>query len=245
MDLAVKNREKFGKAVKSLRRQGMIPAELYGRGLKNLHLSVPTKDFLKVFKEAGTNTIVNLLLDKDLPARLAKAPAERADGQERRPALVYEVKKDYLTDEIIHVDFYQVRMDERIKAKVPIEFEGEAPAVKDKGGILNKAMSEIEVESLPADLPRRLLVNLSLLDDLNKSVYVREIKVPQAVKVLVDPETVVVTVTPPVVEEEKVEAPVDIGAVKVEDEEKKAERAVEKKTGKPTEETSKQPLAHQ
>jgi large subunit ribosomal protein L25 len=235
MDLAVKNREKFGKASKSLRQQGLIPAELYGRGLKNLHLSVPTKDFLKVFREAGTNTVVNLLLDRDLPA----------GGQERRPALVYEVKKDYLTDEIMHVDFYQVRMDERIKAKVPIEFEGEAPAVKDKGGILNKAMSEIEVESLPADLPHRLLVNLSLLDDLNKSVYVREIKVPQAVKVLVDPETVVVTVTPPVVEEEKVEAPVDIGAVKVEDEEKKAERAVEKKTEKPTEETSKQPLAHQ
>lgn len=218
-----------------MRQQGMIPAELYGRGLKNLHLSVPTKDFLKVFKEAGTNTVVNLLLDKDLSA----------GGQERHPALVYEVKKDYLTDEIMHVDFYQVRMDEKIKAKVPIEFEGEAPAVKDKGGILNKAMSEIEVESLPADLPRRLLVNLSTLDDLNKSIYVREIKVPQAVKVLVDPETVVVTVTPPVVEEEKVEAPVDIGAVKVEDEEKKAERAVEKKTEKPTEETSKQPLAHQ
>jgi large subunit ribosomal protein L25 len=125
-------------------------------------------------------------------------------------------------------------MDEKIKTKVSLEFIGEAPAVKDKGGILNKAMSEIEVEALPADLPRHLELDLSSLDDIDKSIYVKDIKVPAGVKVLVDADTVVATVTPPVAEEVKVtEEVVDVSAVKVEGEEKRAERAAEKeKTGK-------------
>lgn len=214
MDLTVKTREKFGKAVKSLRREGFIPAELYGHGVANLHLSVPAKDFSKIFREAGRNTVVNLLIDK-----------------EKRPAIVHDVGRDYLTGEIAHVDFLEVRMDEKIKARIPLEFLGEAPAVKEKGGILNKSTAEIEVEALPADLPHRLSVNVSVLDDLNKSIYVKDIKVPQGVDVLVPGETVIVTVTPP--KEEKEETPAEVAEVKVETEEKKAERAA----GKTSEET--------
>jgi large subunit ribosomal protein L25 len=217
MDLSVQKREKFGKAVKSLRREGLIPAELYGRGLKNFHLSISAKDFLKALKESGTSTVMNLILDG-----------------KKTPVLIQDIGRNYLTGEVEHVDFYQVRMDEKIKTKVSLEFIGEAPAVKDKGGILNKAMSEIEVEALPADLPRHLELDLSSLDDIDKSIYVKDIKVPAGVKVLVDADTVVATVTPPVAEEVKVtEEVVDVSAVKVEGEEKRAERAAEKeKTGK-------------
>lgn len=207
MDLAVQKREKFGKAVGALRKQGLIPAELYGRGIENLHLMVPAKDFLKAWKQSGANTVVNVLLDK-----------------KKQPALIYEVKKNYLSGDIEHVDFYAVRMDEKIKAKIPLEFKGEAPAVKEKGGILNKVMSEIEAEALPADLPRNFEVDISPLDDINKSIYVKDIKAPAGVSIVVGGETVVATITPPVAEE-KVEAPVDVTAVKVEGEEKKAERA--------------------
>jgi large subunit ribosomal protein L25 len=213
MDLSVQKREKFGKAVKSLRREGFIPAELYGHGLENLHLTVPAKDFIKVWKQAGSNTVVNVLLEK-----------------KKQPALIYEVRKNYLSGDIEHVDFYAVRMDEKIKAKVPLEFIGEAPAVKEKSGILNKAMAEIEVEALPADLPRSFEVDISSLDDINKSIYVKDIKVPKGVSITVDPETVIVTVKPPLAEE-KVEAPVEVSAVKVEGEEEKAERAAEKAKG--------------
>lgn len=211
MDLSVETREKFGKVVKSLRREGFIPAELYGRGLKNLHLSVAAKDFLKVFKEAGSTTLVNLLLNGD-----------------KHTALIHDIDKDYLTGEISHIDFYQVRLDEKIKAKVPLEFIGEAPAVKEKGGILNKVMTDIEVEAFPSLLPRRLVVNLGLLHDLNKSIYVKDIEIPHGAKVYIDPETAVVTVTQPIAEEKKIEAPVGVGEVKVETEEKKAEREAEK-----------------
>lgn len=212
MDLIVQTRDKFGKAVKALRRGGFVPAELYGRDISNVHLAVSMKDFMKVFREAGANTVVHLVLNS-----------------EKRPVLIHDVEKDYLTNEVSHVDFYQVRMDEKIKARVPIEFTGEAPAVKEKGGILNKAMSEIEVEALPADLPHRLHVDLGTLDELNKSLYVKDLRVSPKAKLLVELETVIVTVTPPSVEEEKApETPIDVTAVKVEDEEKKAERAAEK-----------------
>lgn len=244
MDLSVTTREKFGKAVKTLRSGGFIPAELYGHGVENVHLVVGAKDFLKVFKEAGTNTIVNLLVEP-VRGREGTQRAFTSNGVDKkgRFALIHDVQKDYLTDNIVHVDFYQVQMSEKIKAKVPLEFLGEAPAVKEKAGVLNRAMLELEVEALPADLPHRLSVDLAALDDLNKSIYVKDIKIPKGVKILIDAETVVATVTPPAAEEEKVvEAPVDVSAVKVETEEKKAERArlasapAEREAGKTTKE---------
>jgi len=214
MDLNAEKREQLGRAVKVLRRKGFIPAELYGRGLENIHLSIAAKEFAKVFKEAGENTVVQIVV-----------------GGERHPALVQEVNRNYLTNEVDHIDFYQVRMDEKITAKIPLEFVGIAPGVRDKGGILNKGVAEIEVEALPGDLPHRLTVDISSLDDVNKSLRVKDIAVPKGVKVLVDMETAVATVTPPLAEEVKVEeaaAAPDLTAVKVETEEKKAERVKEK-----------------
>lgn len=215
MELAVKKREHFGKRVNALRREGAIPAELYGRGLANLHLSVPAKEFAKLFKEAGTNTVVTLVV-----------------GVEKRPALIHEVARDPLTGDPAHIDFYQVRMDEKIRARVPLAFTGEAPAVKAKGAVVNKAMTEIEVEALPQDLPHSFIVDLSSLGDVNESIYVCDLDVPRGVKVLADADTAVATATPPApVEEAKPvveEAVADVSAVKVETEEKRAERQAEK-----------------
>ncbi len=214
MELTATARDKFGKQVKALRKEGLVPAELYGRGVENRHLSVSAKEFGKVFKEAGTNTIVTLAM-----------------GGEKRPILIHDVACDLLTGEPAHVDFYQVRLDEKIRAKVPLEFVGEAPAVKVKGGVLNKSMTEIEVEALPQDLPHSLQVDLSALDEIDKSVYVRDLAVPKSVTLLVGGDTAIATATPPAPEEEAApaaEAVGDVSAVKVESEEKKAERQAEK-----------------
>lgn len=210
MDLAVQKREKFGKANRALRQKGLVPAEFYGRGVENKHLSVNGRDFLKVFREAGENTIVNLVI-----------------GELKEPALIYDVVKDPLTEEVIHVDFYKVRMDEEIRAHIPLRFVGESLAVKERLGTLNKAMGEVEVEALPGNLPHDIEVDLSNLVDLNKSIHVRDLKVPEKVKVLLEPETVVATVVP-LREEEVKEKPADVSEVKVEGEEKKVERAAEK-----------------
>ena len=210
MELSVETREQLGKANKALRRKGLIPAELYGHGVKNLHLLVDGKEFRKIFKDAGENTVITLRV-----------------GEEKRLALIHDIQRDYLEDSIQHVDFHQIRMDEKLTAHIPIEFKGEPPAVKSLGGILNRTMSEIEVEALPGDLPHRLHVDLSSLAELNQSIYVKDIAVPKGVKFLVDAETVIATVTPPLKEEE-VAPPVNVAEVKVESEEKKAEREKEK-----------------
>jgi len=228
MDLAVTSRQITGKKVRTLRREGLVPAELYGHGIKNLHLSVGAKELNKVLKEAGTTTVVTLVLGGSANGVGNAAGAGASSGLTKTPALIHDVKRDYLTSEIEHIDFYQVRMDEKLKAKVPLEFEGVAPAIKAFGAVINKSMSEIEVEALPQDLPHSFVVDLSVLDELDKSIYVRDIVVPKGVEILVDLETAVATATPPA-PEEVVEAPVaDVSAVKVETEEKKAERTAEK-----------------
>lgn len=218
MELQVQKREKLGRGVKALRKQGFIPAELYGKGVENLHLAAPAKEFKKLFKQAGENTIVNVVVGKD-----------------KHPVLIQDVSYNYLTGDIENVDFYQVRMDEKIKVGIPLEFVGAAPAVKEKSGILVKALQEVEIEALPLDIPHDFKVDLSGLLDIGQSVYVKNLEAVPGVKILVEPETVIATVTAQVTEEEEIAAQQAAAAgveeVKVEAEEKKAEREAEKTAG--------------
>lgn len=207
MELQAQVRTQLGKAVKNLRNEGLIPAEFYGRGFPNQTLTVAKGEFDKVLKSAGESTVITLLVDG-----------------KKHPSIIQGVQYDSISNEVIHADFYGVHMDEKISAHVPIEFTGEAPAVKTHGGVLNKAVDEIEVEALPADLPHSFVVDISNLTEIDQSIYVRDIKVAASVKVLLDPETAIVTVLPPVEEEEIVAPVVDIADVKVETDEKKAER---------------------
>lgn len=208
MDLKAENREILGRKVQTLRKQGYIPAEFYGHGVPNSHLLVKKDDFRKVFREAGENTVIYLDI-----------------GNSKEPALIHDTQEDYVSGEILHIDFFRVRMDEEIEAKIPVELTGTAPAVKEKGGILNKSLSEIEVKSLPGNLPKEILVDVSGLVDFGQSIYVKDIKFPPNVKVALDPDTVVVSVSEPRKEEEIAPPPtISVEDVKVEGEEEKAER---------------------
>lgn len=227
MELSVQKRGIFGKKVKELRERGLVPAELYGHGFENIHLSVPIKDFLRVFKEAGESTIIKLKVEGGERKEESEAP----EKQKEINVLIHDIQKDALTDKISHIDFYQVRMDEKIRTSIPLEFVGEAPAVKEKGGVLIKAVNEIEVEALPSDLPHNIPVNLEALDDIGKSIHIKDIKIDEKVKVLIELETVIATVTEPVKEEEKAEE-ARIEDVKVEGEEAKEEREERKEEGK-------------
>jgi large subunit ribosomal protein L25 len=213
MDLAVVKRERFGRSVKSLRKQGLVMAELYGRGIENLHLSVNSKDFKKVLHEAGENTLINIVLE---------------DGT-KRPVLIYDIQADPIKDNLLQVDFYQVRMDEKIKAKISIEFIGQSEAIK-SGGVLVKSMQEIEVEALPADLPKNIEVNISSIKNIGESIYIKDLKIGKAVTIMVPGETVVATIVDKVTEEEEVKAAAEIKieSVAVESEEKKIERQSKK-----------------
>ena len=217
MELKVEKRDKFGSAVKALRAKGLVPAELYGHGLENLHLSVPVADFKKVYKEAGENQIVSVVVEG-----------------KKFPTIIHDVQFDAMKDEPIAIDFYQVRMDEKIEAHVPVEVSGVSPAVKG-GGILVKAMDSIGVEALPGDMPSKITLDISVLDEIGKSIYVRDLKLGDKVKVKVAPNTVIVTVSAPVSEEEEAALRAEATAatvekVAVESEEKKAARDAEKAT---------------
>jgi large subunit ribosomal protein L25 len=206
MDLTVKTREILGRGVKSLRNEGLVPAELYGHGVSNRHLSVLAKDFSKVYKEAGESVVVNLDLDG-----------------EKMPVLIHEVSFDPVRNSALHVDFYQVNMKEKTTTSVPLEFIGVSPAVKEKKGVLIKAMQEMEVEALPADLPSKIEVDISVINEIGESVYVKDLKTVNGVEFLADGESVVATVSEQAKEEEVPAGPASVEEVKVEGEEKKSE----------------------
>lgn len=208
MELQVQTRDKFGKSVKALRAQGLIPAELYGRGVENLHLSVPVKDFKKVLKVAGESTMINVMVDG-----------------KKHPVLIYDVAIHPVSDEILNVDFFQVRLDEKIKIKVPLIFIGESEGVKN-GGILVKTLQEIEIEALPGNIPHSFEVDLAKLIGIGQSVYVKNLSIPADVKILISPEMVIATVIQPISEEEEaaMSQTTDVSAIKSETEEKKTER---------------------
>lgn len=220
IEIDAKIREALGKKVKTLREKGIIPAVLYGEKTKAISLEVNYKDFEKIYKEAGESTVIKL-----------------KTKEEAKNVLIHDVARDPVSDKFIHVDFYEVRMDKPITAEVPLVFEGEAPAVKNLEGILVKNIIEIEVEALPANLPHEIKVDISILNTFDDLIHIKDLKIPDSVKILVNPEEIVASVVPPRSEEElkaleeKVEEKVEEVA-KVGEEEKLAVEAEEVKEEK-------------
>ncbi len=172
---------------KHLRQAGHVPAILYGHKIKNLLLNVDRKAFQKVFDQVHESSIFTLQI-----------------GEETKPrnVIIKEVQQDPESEEFLHVDFYQVKMTEKITAEVPLEFSGEAFAVKDLGGILAKNMDNLKVSCLPAHLPPQIYVHLDSLKTFEDIIYVKDLDVPSEIELLVAPDEVVASVTPPRSEEE-------------------------------------------
>jgi len=173
---------------KKLRREGLIPAVIYGKGKDSLPLKVEALSFNKVYKQAGHSTIIDLSID----------------GSEKK-VLVQDVSVHPVTDNIEHIDFYEVSMKEKITTTVPLKFVGDAPAVADLGGTLLTSKDELEIECLPTDLPHEIEVDLSVLSDFEAVIHVADIKIPQGVEVKDEAEETVASVEPPRSEEELAE----------------------------------------
>lgn len=183
--LEAEKRSLTGKAVKSLRSQGMLPGVIYGAKTQSQPISVSAKSFRKVLEEAGESTLVELTVD----------------GHPHN-VLIHEVLRDPVTDAPLHADFLAVQMDKEIHTKVPVEFVGESPAVKNEGGVLVKVMHEVEISALPKDLPPHIVADISSLANLNDKLALSDIPFPNGVKALVDLDEVVALVEPPRSEEE-------------------------------------------
>ena len=190
LELQTENREVFGKKLKPFRKQGKLPAVLYGPKEKSQPLFVSLKDFKKLWREAGESTVIQLNLEKS-----------------KKEVLIQDVAVDPIKDEPVHVDFYAVQMDKPIEASVALEFSGISPAVKNLGGVLVKVMHEIEVEALPKNLPHELVVEISKLEKFEDKILAKDIILPEGVKLIASPEEVIALVEEP--REEEVAPPAE------------------------------------
>lgn len=202
MKLAAEPRTVFGKGVATLRRNGLVPAEMYGHGKENVHVSVPHKELAKVLHEAGKTGVITL----------------EVDGKGTK-VMAHEWTRTQ-TGDIEHVDFYVVKAGEKIHAAVPLVFEGESKAIKEKVGTLVKNLHELEVEALPEKLPHDLTIDISGLEEVHAAIHAGDVKLPSGVELKVAPETVIVSIAE-IAEEPEEEMTVD--EVVVEGEEKRAE----------------------
>jgi large subunit ribosomal protein L25 len=183
-ELTVTPREVLGKKVKALRRQGVIPANIYGRGLESTAVQVSTDELRHVLKTAGRNEIVYL----------------RLDGDEPRPTFVKDVQHHPVADHILHVDFLQISLKEKVRLDVPIHLVGLPPAVDKYGGILVHGLDHVSVEALPTDVPSSIEADVSHLEEIDAAIHVSDLPIPEGVTLLTDPEQVVAKVSPPAVE---------------------------------------------
>jgi len=187
-------RTEFGKnPSRRLRRSGMIPGIVYGSSKPPVPISVDPKQVARILHlESGVNTVFMLhLVGKD----------------QRRFAMIKDIQADPVSNRLQHADFIRIQMDEAIQVNVPIQPVGEAPGVKLDLGILDMPLREIRIESLPADIPDHIPVDISSMK-IGDSIRVAELKVPPKVKILTEANQVVAVITPPAKEEEPGVAPV-------------------------------------
>ncbi len=180
--LKSQKRELFGRKVNRLRKQGLIPANVFGNKINSYAVSVDNKEFTEVFKKSGETQIIDL------------------DG---KSVLVSNLQLDPVSGDVIHIDFRQVSLTEKIEAKIPVEVEGESPAEKQNLGTVVQQIHEIEVEALPSDLPEKVTVDASALTEVDQAIFVKDLRLSNKVEIKTDLELIVVKVEAPTVEEEQ------------------------------------------
>ncbi len=204
LSLKAQIRELSNKDLEAARKEGKIPAVVYGRGFENQHLFINDKEYNKIYSQAGESTIINLEIE----------------GKDSLGVIIQDQQKHPLTSKPTHVDFYQVRMDEAIETEIELDFVGEPKAVKELGGILVKSRDSINVKCLPGDLVKEIKADVTGLATFDDVMRIKDLDIPEKIEVLDDPNLTIALVNAPRTEEElealdkKVE--VDVDKVEVE-----------------------------
>jgi large subunit ribosomal protein L25 len=180
IELKVTNREVLGKKVRHLRRQGITPVHVFGHGIKSLALQCETGELERVVGQAGHTGLVSLKIDHE---------------KKSRSVVIREYDRDWRKGQLLHVDFYQVRMGEKIKLDVPIALVGEAPALQSKAHTLEHELENLTVECLPAKIPSSIEVDIGSLTELDQAIRVKDVVVDKDITVLNDPDLVVVKIS--------------------------------------------------
>ncbi len=196
LEAALRKKEETGKKfANKLRNNGLIPAVVYKAGQETISIALKAKDFIKVLHtSAGTNVIIEL----KIPDAAAKAQS--------KTVLIKEIQYHPYKDNVLHVDFNQIALDELIKVKVPIAVKGEAIGVTRDAGILERIIWEVEIECLPTQIPEKIEIDVTDLE-INHTKTIKQLNIPSGIKVLVDPEQIVVSVASKKTVEEAVAVP--------------------------------------
>jgi large subunit ribosomal protein L25 len=194
--LRARRRAVLGKKVRFLRREGLVPASLYGPGVEPAALQLTGRDLDAALRQMTATTLAAL----------------EVEGESMRRVLVREVQRHPVTERTLHVDFFAMPMDVTIRADVPVQTVGEAPAVTVLGGTLVRSVETVQVEALPTDLPERFEVDLSGLTEFHHAIHARDLVLPAGVSLLTPPDTALVAVLPARVEAGDVAAEAAEGA---------------------------------
>jgi large subunit ribosomal protein L25 len=203
-ELKVTNREILGKKVKHLRRQGITPVHLFGHSIESLALQCNTGELERMLAQAGQTGLISLKL---------------AEEKKPRTVVVREFDRDWRRGQLLHVDFYQVKMGEKIRLEVPVVLVGEAPALKSKANMLEHELATLTVECFPAKIPSSVEVDISSFTEPGQAIRVKDIALGEDITILNGPELVVVKISfRPVekLEEVVVEKPVEVAEEAVE-----------------------------
>lgn len=182
--LTTDKRTLLGKKVKQLRREGILPANLYGKNISSVALQVKISDFMPLYKEVGTTGVLDL----------------HVEGKSH-PVMIKSLQYNYDINLPLHVDFYKVNLKEKVKTAVPIVITDEAQAVADKLGMLLQSLSEVEVEALPDKLPENIETSVAHLAAVGDQITVGDLKAPEGVEILSDPAQTIAKVAELVVAE--------------------------------------------
>ena len=184
--LKADKRKILGSKVKQLRRTGVVPANLFGKGVDSQAIQINTVEFNRIYKEAGETSLIWV----------------KVEGEEKeRPTLVTSVHFNPITGDKLHVDFHQVNLKEKVTANVPIEIVGESELVNSNEAVLSQSLNEIEIEALPTDIPENITFDISSLKVIGDHLKVSDAKVGPEVEIKTDFEQVVVALQEPMKEE--------------------------------------------
>jgi large subunit ribosomal protein L25 len=181
-ELEVETREVKGKKVAVLRRAGVLPGNVFGRGLDSVAVQMTAEAMEKTLRGSSVNEVIDLRI---------------AGERSARPVVIQRIQRHPLTSAPLHADFFQVSLREKMRADVPLVVVGQSEAIETYNGVLVAALEALHVEALPLDLPARIEVDITPLSELESSVHVRDLVVPSNVTVLTDSEVVIVKVAAP------------------------------------------------
>lgn len=188
--LKAEKRKIEGRKVKSLRSQGILPGNIFGKKIKSQAVQVDLKEFGKIYKEIGETGLLMLNVDA-----------------EEKPVLIHNLQLNPISDQPVHIDFLQVDLKEKVEADIPVELLGESPAEKQALGTVVQYVNELKAEALPADLPEKFEIDVIGLSEVDQSILVKDIKYDKSkIEIKSDLEAIVAKVEPPQ-KEEVVEAP--------------------------------------